>query len=183
MNLTRTSFALTAMLALAACDRAAAPDPAASDAASVPASDPAPVSPGPSASVQPPAPPASPDLSAPVLVPEAEKGEKGARNVLLEFARAVERGEWERAAAQFGENGTMSASELKALFGPLGRVTVGFGDGDVEGGAGSLYYGVPLTATGNGRSLKGEIVLRRVNDVAGASAAQLRWHIDRLDLQ
>lgn len=121
-------------------------------------------------------------MTAPVLTPEAEKGEKGARNVLLEWARAVERRDYARAAALWGERQGLSAAEHRARFGPLGRTTVSFGEGFVEGGAGSLYYEVPLTVSGGGKTFQGEIVVRRVNDVDGASPAQLRWHIERLEL-
>ncbi len=38
-----------------------------------------------------------PDLSPPVLTPEAERGETGARNVLVNFARAVELREYDQA--------------------------------------------------------------------------------------
>ena len=57
----------------------------------------------------------------------------------------------------------------------------------MEGAAGSSYYTSEATITANdkdGRPVRyeGPIVLRRVNDVPGASAAQLRWHIDSVQL-
>ncbi|MET0363977.1 MAG: hypothetical protein ABW169_04930, partial [Sphingobium sp.] len=58
----------------------------------------------------------------------------------------------------------------------------------VEGGAGSLYYEVPVTLTGtlrDGRTerLTGPVVVRRVNDVDGATAEQLTWHLSQSDLK
>ena len=51
----------------------------------------------------------------------------------------------------------------------------------MEGAAGSLYYEAPLVIDfADGRaSRRGTIVLRRVNDVPGASAEQLTWRIER----
>jgi hypothetical protein len=56
--------------------------------------------------------------------------------------------------------------------------------GQIEGAAGSLYVEVPVTVYGHysgGGALRerGSITLRRVNNVPGATAAQLRWHIMR----
>ena len=60
--------------------------------------------------------------------------------------------------------------------------------GVVEGAAGSLYVSVPVVTYGrlaNGGPLhqSGAAVLRRVNDVPGASAEQRRWRIERFDLK
>lgn len=172
--------ALTMLVfALSACDRPA-PDPSPSEAAepplatAEPAAQPVQAVPAPAAS------PSSEDLSAPALVPEAAKGEKGARNVLLEWARALERRDFARADAQWGAGAPDARSA--AQFARYDPITIGFGDGDVEGAAGSLYYEVPVTFTGKQKdgtavSKQGTITLRRVNDVDGATPAQLRWHI------
>lgn len=61
------------------------------------------------------------------------------------------------------------------------RVTIGpLMPGD--GGAGSIYQPVPVTVDatlldGTKQRYVGDYVLRRVNDVDGATADQLRWHI------
>lgn len=170
---------VVAALALSACNQTA-PTPAPSEAADVPVTTAEPL-PAPSAPTSPPPPtPSGEDLSAPTLVPEAEKGEKGARNILLEWARALERRDFARADAQWGAGAADAKSA--AQFGDYASLTVGFGDGDVEGAAGSLYYEVPLTVTakrknGTAVSRKGTVTLRRVNDVDGATPAQLRWHL------
>ena len=179
------SFPAVAALALAlsACNQ---PAPVPSESVEAPVATVEP-SPRPSQTTAPPsALPVAEDLTAPTLVPEAEKGEKGARNILLEWARALERRDFARADAQWGAG----ASDAKSVaqFGNYRTITVGVGDGEVEGGAGSLYYEVPLTFTGKRTheatvSRQGTIVLRRVNDVDGATPAQLRWHIAGITLK
>jgi hypothetical protein len=57
----------------------------------------------------------------------------------------------------------------------------------MEGAAGSSYYTAPATITGiradgSKATLKGEVVLRRVNDVPGATPEQLAWHIEQVNL-
>ena len=53
---------------------------------------------------------------------------------------------------------------------------------DGEGAAGSVFVTVPVTVTatlidGTAQRFTGVYVLRRVNDVPGASAAQRQWHL------
>ena len=173
---------------LSACSQPA-PEPTPSDAVATSSPSLVPVFPVPEApDIADPLPSATQpgvDLSAPQLVPEAEKGEKGARNVLLEWARALERRDFARADAQWGAGSADAKSA--AQFGDFASLTVGFGDGDVEGGAGSLYYEVPLTVTGKRKdgaavTRHGTVVVRRVNDVDGATPAQLRWHLSGVAL-
>lgn len=124
-----------------------------------------------------------------VLTAAAERGEKGARSVLLSFARAIE-------LKRFGEAYDLlspadkqrwSRADFAAIFDDLGKITVAAPDGSMEGAAGSSYYTAPLTITfsdGDGRPVRitGEAVLRRVNDVPGATPAQLRWHMNKVTL-
>lgn len=130
-----------------------------------------------------------PDLTPAELTPEAERSEKGARNVLSSFIRAIELREFDQAWAMLDakSQARWSNSEWTALFSDLGKITVASPTGMMEGAAGSSYYTAPLSITANdkdGRPIAydGELVLRRVNDVPGASAADLRWHIERLSL-
>ena len=162
------------LLALAACD-ARAPETA------------EPLNPAPAAEAERPVPAvaAASDLAAPKLVPAAEKGVKGARNVLLEWARALERRDFARADAQWGMGADQAGSA--AQFVSFKSLTVALGEGAIEGGAGSLYYEVPVTVTGPGadgtaQKFAGSVTVRRVNDVDGASAEQLRWHLAGLNL-
>lgn len=128
----------------------------------------------------------TPDYTPPELTAEAAKGEKGARNVLLSWAQAIEDRAFDAAYALYGVNGPETATQFAANFASYETITVALGDGEVEGAAGSLYYEVPVTLTGTAQGgspyrREGTIVLRRVNDVPGAGAWQLAWHIERID--
>lgn len=126
-----------------------------------------------------------PDLTPPRLAPEAEKGEPGARSVLLSFARAIELEEFDQAYAMLEDSARqqMTRAEFNALFEGFGKITVAVPGGVMEGAAGSSYYEAPATVSGSsGKELTGAIVLRRVNDVPGATAEQLRWRVYRVEL-
>ena len=56
----------------------------------------------------------------------------------------------------------------------------------MEGAAGSLYYTVPIALVGTSIDeteveLKGEMTLRRANDVPGASPDELSWRIESVN--
>ncbi len=128
------------------------------------------------------------DPSSPT-VPDAERGETGARNVLLSFARAIELREFDQAWEMLdtADQTKWSKAEWRALFADLGKITVAVPSGTMEGAAGSSYYTSEATITAtdkDGRPVRyeGPVVLRRVNDVPGASPEQLRWHIDSVKL-
>ncbi|BBC74310.1 conserved hypothetical protein [Altererythrobacter sp. B11] len=187
MSHTRTAVALAALsLSIAACQQDAdpAPAPAGVEGAAQPAPVPSPSpSPGPIAGATP--------AAVASLTPEAEKGEKGARNVLLAWARALETGDYATAYAQYGDNGArsgMSAQEFADKWRRFKTITISVPEGQMEGAAGSSYYSVPATVVGKQQDghpyrLEGEVVLRRVNDVPGATPEQLRWHLESSDLQ
>lgn len=131
----------------------------------------------------------SPDLAPPELTPEAERGVEGARNILLSFARAIEEREFGQAWALLSaaDKRKWSRAQFTALFADLGETTVAIPAGTMEGAAGSSYYTAPVTVTASDKDgrpvrIEGEAVLRRVNDVDGATPAQRRWHFARLTL-
>jgi hypothetical protein len=180
----RFSVAFLPLLALAGCGRA--PVPAPGEAAETTAVPPGPPVERPAADE-----PSSTAAQAPPLVPEAEKGEKGARNVLLAWARALEQGDYATAFAQWGgeaeERSGMTAAEHAAWWGRFETITVAMPAGTMEGAAGSSYYEAPTTVVGKRKDgtpyrLVGTVVLRWVNDVPGATPDQLRWHIEKVDL-
>jgi hypothetical protein len=110
--------------------------------------------------------------------------------VLLEWARDLERGDFDRAYALWldGARSGMTQAEHTAFWSRFENLAVSVPEGTIEGAAGSLYYEAPVAAagrTGDGEPvrLEGTVVLRRVNDVPGATAGQLRWHLESLDLQ
>jgi hypothetical protein len=132
---------------------------------------------------------AAPDLTPPILTPEAERGEKGARNVLLSFARAIELKQFGQAWALLSpaDKAKWSRADFATMFADLGKITVAVPTGTMEGAAGSSYYTAPVTITANDKDgrpvrIEGEAVLRRVNDVPGATAVQLRWHFEKVTL-
>ena len=186
---------------LSACspagDTPAPPDPA-SSATPIPASSPsgsAPETPLPAAS-----PPPGytdggginegyPDLTPVPLAPDDERTEKGARNVLLSFTRAIELREYDQAWNMLGSGAkaTWSKARFNTLFDGLDDVMVSAPTGTMEGAAGSSYYSAQAEITAkdaDGRPirLEGPIVLRRVNDVDGAAPEDLVWHIESVDL-
>lgn len=128
-----------------------------------------------------------PDLTPPALTGEAAKGKTGAQSLLQSFARTLELKEFDQAWAMLspGDRAKWPKADFTRMFADLGRITVAVPGGDVEGGAGSLYYASPFTLSANDRDgrpvrYEGEAVLRRVNDVDGATPEQLRWHFDQL---
>ncbi|MGJ0238809.1 hypothetical protein ACQEPB_09865 [Novosphingobium fluoreni] len=143
----------------------------------------------------PPTPPAS-DISAPPpappppvssVTPEAMKGVKGARAVLLTWARALENRQFGTAWDQFGSPPASRAAFTK-WWQRYRTISVSVPTGEMEGAAGSSYYTAPAIVTGEtieGKpfKLQGGVILRRVNDVDGATPAQLRWHIESADLK
>lgn len=131
----------------------------------------------------------APDITPAPLTADAAKSEKGARALLLAWARGIELREFDQAWNLMGEaaRAQISKVQFNALFHPLTAISVAVPGGEMEGAAGSSYYTVPATVTGTRADgskavLKGEIVLRRVNDVDGATPEQLRWHISQVSL-
>jgi len=90
-------------------------------------------------------------------------------------------GDWIDAAKAWSLDAQMTPEKLQAEFGGQAGPKIAVGKGDVEGAAGSLYYEAPIVVDfADGRASKrGTIVLRRVNDVPGASEEQLNWRIER----
>ena len=169
---------LLALLALAGCgspEQAPAPQP--SDTASV-----ALASPLPAASATPATPAAPPPLTP--LPPPAAKlavlDSRDCRTIAEAYADALARGDFALAARVWNDP-VIDDARLKALFAGYKRPAIAISGIGQEGAAGSLYCTVSGTLTDAGdpskRPQKGEIVLKRVNDVPGATAQQLRWTI------
>ena len=127
--------------------------------------------------------------AAPALPPKAERGAQGAQKVLSAFAAAVEARQIDRAWAMLGQasQNDLSEAQFRMLLSGLNDITVTVPDGQIEGAAGSLYYTSTMTisarnAQGDPVKMTGPIVLRRVDDVPGATPQQLRWHIAQVQL-
>lgn len=111
---------------------------------------------------------------------------QAAATVVETYFALVDSGKTSDADALWADAGR--AAEFRAQLDKLGEPHAQvFAPGPVEGAAGSMYVTVPieLGATdnaANSRPRRGEVTLRRVNDVPGSTQAQRRWHIDHIDV-
>lgn len=100
------------------------------------------------------------------------------KTVLSFYADALHAGLYGEAARVWGKDWGVSAATLEKRYSAEQPVSLELGEISVEGGAGSLYCEVAaVLKTNSHRPRTGKITLRRVNDVPGATADQLRWHI------
>ena len=166
-----------AVAALAACSRPAPEQPDASALASSAAEAAAAAS----AEAMPSANPAGSPAASPELPSESRDPAK----VVVAWAKTMSLKRWGSAHLYWGDYGARSGltlAQFAAKWGKLANPEFELHAGDTEGGAGSLYYTAPIVLIDGKRHTRGEIVLRRVNDVDGASAEQLRWHIESLTI-
>jgi hypothetical protein len=169
------AFSGTALM-LAACDKGGeAPTGTASEDAVSDASGAVVGAPDSDASGTPAAAPASP------LDTGALMERRDPERLLRYYVSAIRVGDWASGAKAWSLDAQMTPAKLEAEFGGKAGPKLAVGKGDMEGAAGSLYYEAPLVVDfGDGRpSKRGTIVLRRVNDVPGASDEQLNWRIER----
>lgn len=134
----------------------------------------------------------SPEGPVPSATPTAEIAAPGAPSqshdpveVLNAWARAVQVRDWATARAFWGDHGArsgLSETDFAARWSSLLDPRVTLYHGEQEGAAGSLYYTAPVRIIDGPRTLHGQIVLRRANDVPGATEEQLRWHIESTTL-
>lgn len=178
--------ALTSAIAinLSGCDR---PAPVPSDSASPagPALESVAASVGASVGAVVDGPTPSPTPTADIRTPGVPSASRDPGEVLAAWRNAVEARDWATARAYWGDHGARSGLSDKAFaakWSTLLDPKVTIDKGDQEGAAGSLYYTAPVRIIDGSRTLRGEIVLRRANDVDGATDEQLRWHIDSTTL-
>ena len=119
--------------------------------------------------------------SAGALDPGALSDRRDPERLLRYYTTAIRMGDWQSAARAWTLDAQMTPEKLESQFGGNASPKLAVGKGDTEGAAGSLYYEAPLTVDfADGRvSQRGTIVLRRVNDVPGATEQQLNWRIER----
>lgn len=100
------------------------------------------------------------------------------------YTNAIRVGDWDAAAKAWTLDAMTTPDKLRAEFGGDAGPKVALGKGDSGVAAGSQYYEAPVTIDfADGRaSRRGTIVLRRANDVPGASPLQLVWRIERSSL-
>ena len=96
------------------------------------------------------------------------------------YLAAIAGDEYERAALAW-DDPVVDGARLEAVFGPYGEAEFETTGPSLEGAAGSLYCTVEGTLTDAADSARpaseGAIVLRRANDVPGATPDQLRWTV------
>jgi hypothetical protein len=119
------------------------------------------------------------------------KSAAAAAAVVQRYYAALDARDYDTAWQQWGDDGrpgqTRAAFEQGFAHTRTTRVTIGaLPPGDA--GAGSSYQPVPVTVDatlddGRHQRFRGRYVVRRVNAVDGASAGQLRWHIDSAQLK
>lgn len=179
--------ALAGLLALAAC-HSREPEPQPSETPSPPQAPlPAPSPAGQaSAPAGLPSPAATPEASPsaappPALDPSALNERKDPARVLRFYADALAARDWAAAARAWGKGSGVTAATLKASYDRAQAPRLTIAKGEQDAGAGSLFYEAPVTLRfgPEGTAQRGTLSLRRVNDVDGASADQLRWHIER----
>ena len=115
--------------------------------------------------------------------PEAPSTSRDPGKVVLAWAKAMTLKQWGSAYRYWGDEGARSGLTLLQFsekWGKLANPEFELHPGTSEGAAGSLYYTAPIVLIDGKRHTRGEIVLRRVNDVDGATPEQLRWHIEGL---
>jgi len=183
---------IAASLLLACCSpqkadnapAAAPPEPA--PVATTPAPAPAPVTNAPPAA-QPPA-PASPADTADTPTPADEITPDVAAGIAREYFALIGAKAYPMALALWGSNAPTKA-DLAKQYDKYATFDATLGaPGQPEGAAGSSYIEIPVKASGRLKSggtekLSGTVVLRRVNDVPGSTAAQRHWHIYSVDLK
>lgn len=119
------------------------------------------------------------------------KSPAAARAVVRDYYAAIDRGDYRRAYVLWGDGGRASGQSYAAFVRGFARtahtrvVTSAPTDGDA--GMGSIYVTVPVTVeatlkNGHRQRFAGRYVLRRVNDVDGATPAQLHWHLAQAKL-
>ena len=130
--------------------------------------------------------PAPQPAPAPVLAPAPPPPSGNPEQVVVAWAKAMSLKDWVSAYRYWGDQGARSGltqAQFAAKWAKLTNPEFKLHSGSTEGGAGSLYYTAPIVLIDGQRQVHGEIVLRRVNNVDGASAEQLRWHIETLTIE
>ena len=115
---------------------------------------------------------------------------RDAMAVAGQWQAAMEARDWAKVRGFWGDHGHASGltpAQFAEAWGVLKTVTVKFGKGIADAGAGSLTFELPVQIVGvreDGLAYRTEGILswRRVNDVPGATPEQLRWHIERSTL-
>ena len=174
--MTKSLTSIAALLATAACQPQTPPNEAIAQGNAVVTTD------------LPEQPKSAPPVVAASEIPDSDKTPAAAKKVVEAYFAALSERRYAEAYRMFPGSG-MSANAFAASYAKYRtfKATVGV-PGDTEGGAGSIYVEIPVVVTGTLKDdgpfrLEGPVALRRVNDVDGATPAQLRWHIFSSELK
>jgi hypothetical protein len=116
----------------------------------------------------------------------ADKSPAAARAVVERYYSELDRGRYAAAYRLWSGEGRASGKSFRTFaagFGATQRTTVRTGvPSAAEGAAGSVFVTVPVRVDavlkdGTRQHFAGRYILRRVNDVDGASPEQRHWHI------
>lgn len=101
--------------------------------------------------------------------------------LLRYYTNALRLGDWQAAARAWSLDAEMTPEKLESEFGGVAGPKVAVGKGDTASAAGTQFYEAPVVIDfADGRpSRRGTIVMRRVDDVPGATEGQLNWRIER----
>lgn len=127
-----------------------------------------------------PPPPPQPEFT--MILPGPDQ--KNPQSLLSFWKGAVEAGDTDAARRAWRKE--VRTGGTAPRWANMDHIRVTLQDGQMEGAAGSLYYTVPIALVGNSIDeteveLKGEMTLRRANDVPGASPDELSWRIESVN--
>ena len=131
-------------------------------------------------------PAATAEAPPPPLIVPAPSASSDPAAVLLAWAGAMSLKQWDAAYLYWENRGAgtgMNLGQFKTHWGRLRNPEFEISPGRGEGAAGSLYYTAPVVLIDGKQRIAGEVVLRRVNDVPGATSEDLRWHIESHTLE
>lgn len=120
------------------------------------------------------------------------KSPQGAAQVVQQYASLLEQGKYGEAYKMWGAGGNvqgMTEKQFTERFAKYSEVyTQVGGPTEPEGAAGSIYVTVPMQIYGRLKeggtfNLVGPIILKRVNNVPGATTEQLEWHLSKSGLK
>ena len=115
------------------------------------------------------------------------KSSEAAGQIVQQYGALIEQGRW-TASWRLWSNAD-SAKAFDRNWNNASEVHLEIGKpGDSQGAAGSIYITEPVIFYGEtkiGRSFRraATVTLKRVNDVPGSTAAQRRWHIERIEMK
>ncbi len=167
--MTRTALLVATALLISGCGTNEAPAP--DETAATPA---APAASAATATVS----PAPAPAPAPRVADFPALASKDCAEVVTFYLEALGGREWAKAALVWNDP-AIDGARLSSVFGGYKELRLAWPDPSVEGAAGSAYCTVDGTLTDAGdpakSSVSGTMVLKRVNDVPGATPDQLRW--------